>query len=75
MSLSRPIGTDERCCFVCGWSSTNPDMPGALFKPQVHLFVQCHRFGGQMMRRQEVCGVFCARDEWPGFTPLPEEHP
>lgn len=45
-----------------------------LFQPRVFEFrmVRCHRFGGQFMRGHEVCGVFCTRDEWPGFTPLPD---
>lgn len=78
MSTSRPIGTEERCCFLCGWCSTNPDMVAhGLFQARVfgqHM-VRCHRFGGQCMRGREVCDEFCTRDTWPGFTPLPErEH-
>lgn len=69
---SRPHGTEDRCCFACEHSSTNPALfTGArpdLFKAKVSRgvdgLVHCFRFlgwGGHLMFGYEVCGEFRER--------------
>lgn len=65
-----PLGTENRCCFVCEHSTTNPALIARVegppyFQPRAFQtsVVECLRFswGGRLVFGYNVCGEFQER--------------
>jgi hypothetical protein len=73
------IGTADRSCFVCAWSTTNPAIReiGGFWKARATPRgpLTCKRFGSRGMMGFEICGAFQHRAEFPGWPTLPWVRP
>lgn len=73
-----PTGTADRCCFVCGRSSTNPHLletneSWRYQEARPDGLVSCLWFtASTLIRGFNVCGAFVSRADfagWPGLPP------
>jgi hypothetical protein len=70
-TASWPHGTEERCCFVCAHSSTNPawlDDPDTAWRfmrrAERDWPLKCWRFSGHLVAGYLICGAFEERGGW-----------